>query len=65
MKGCIDCGYKENAVALDFDHRDPLNKIGKISEFSHLSKQRLKEEIKKCDVRCSNCHRIKTHIERK
>lgn len=60
--GCVDCGYKENAKALDFDHvrgKKEFN-IGDISQRS-VSDERLMVEVAKCDVRCANCHRIKTY----
>jgi len=59
---CIDCGEK-NVLVLEFDHRE--NKINDISgmirgENGYAS---MVSEIKKCDVRCANCHRAKTHKE--
>jgi len=57
---CIDCG-NDNPILLDFDHRDDVEKI---NEISNLVKSwtwlRLMTEIDKCDVRCANCHRIRT-----
>lgn len=61
---CVDCGEKDPLV-LEFDHKDRNAKTYNISHLirngSTLSK--LKKEIKKCDVRCANCHRRKTSIE--
>jgi hypothetical protein len=31
---------------------------------STLSKKRIDLEIAKCEIVCSNCHRIRTHIRR-
>lgn len=59
-QGCIDCGYREHACALDFDHRDPAAKLFTIAEGSHWKLERLLEEIGKCDVRCRNCHAVRT-----
>lgn len=60
-KSCKICG-ESNPIVLDFHHRDPSNKIDSISNFSTqgYSIVKLKEEIKKCDILCANCHRIKT-----
>lgn len=61
--GCIDCGYKKHPAALEFDHipeRGP-------KEFSLCRARNLedaKKEMEKCEVRCSNCHRVKS-LERK
>jgi hypothetical protein len=57
---CIDCGFSD-IRALEFDHRDPtLKKVEVSTMISRTSLETLKEEIEKCDVRCANCHRIKT-----
>lgn len=46
---------------LDFHHRDPSEKEQVISEaVRNFSLVRLKKEIDKCDVLCSNCHRKET-----
>jgi len=59
---CVDCG-ESDPVVLEFDHRDPTQKVAAISK---LRGNRcdldtiIKKEIEKCDVRCANCHRRKT-----
>jgi len=55
------CG-ESDPVALDFDHIDPNTKIDTISNMagSSGSLERLKREIAKCIILCSNCHRKKT-----
>ncbi len=62
--GCVFCGYNEHPAALDFDHIDPLIKISNISNLLLGSLNSLQAEIAKCQVLCSNCHRIKTYEER-
>ena len=59
--GCKDCGIKDPRV-LDFDHRNPATKSFTVSRFlngSHTLK-RIQVEVAKCDVRCANCHRLRT-----
>ena len=61
---CADCGNKFPAVCMDYDHK-PGTKINKGHEVSNLitnSKplERVLEEIKKCELVCANCHRIRT-----
>ena len=60
---CIDCGYS-NIIALEFDHREMNSKYSNVSEMIGVySWNKIEDEINKCDVRCSNCHRIKTAIQ--
>jgi len=52
--GCKYCDEKE-PVALDFHHlRDKKFLVGQMTQHSL---EKLKEEIDKCEVICSNCHR--------
>ncbi len=61
-QGCVDCGYDMDAVALDFDHRDPSTKAFAISRmYGQRSDECMLSEVAKCDVRCANCHRIRTY----
>jgi protein-arginine kinase activator protein McsA len=53
---CEICGFNHPA-ALDFHHIDPTQKKFGISINKHNKKEVL-EEIKKCKILCSNCHRI-------
>jgi hypothetical protein len=57
---CVDCGTTDYRV-LQFDHRN--NKSFNVSDGPNLSVsiKTIKEEIRKCDVRCANCHQIKTY----
>ncbi len=56
---CVDCGQTDIRV-LEFDHVR-----GKSASITNLLKntapwERIEAEIAKCEVRCVNCHRIKT-----
>ena|ERR1051326_7363702 len=62
---CVDCGTDDIRV-LEFDHVRGKKKYN----IAHLlcttfSLATLKKEITKCDVRCANCHRIKTNERHK
>lgn len=54
--GCKFCGLKE-VVCLDLHHLDPSLKEENVSVLVSYSRTRLKDEIRKCIVVCSNCHR--------
>lgn len=59
---CVDCGEKDILV-LDFDHlRNKSNEVSTMA-LSQCSIKTITKEIEKCVVRCSNCHRRKTHQE--
>jgi len=55
---CSKCGFKHPA-AMDFHHVDPATKIKGVHEWARKgSYKKAFEEVKKCIVLCSNCHRI-------
>lgn len=58
---CVDCGNDDWRV-LDFDHKDPSEKSCSVSSmiWNGSGMDALKAEIAKCELRCANCHRIKT-----
>jgi hypothetical protein len=58
---CIDCGER-NPIVLEFDHKATHKKEYTIANMtgSSYSLEKIKAEVSKCDVRCANCHRIKT-----
>ncbi len=60
---CADCGKKFPPCVMDFDHRDKNLKIGNIGSLvsQAYKKEKLLEEISKCDLVCANCHRIRTY----
>lgn len=53
---CKNCGYNKCLQALEFHHRDPSEKELNISRIRSLNAQ-TKQELDKCDLLCSNCHR--------
>lgn len=58
--GCADCGYNEHPAALDFDHLPGHTKRRSIARMVQAHRSTLLEEIAKCEVVCSNCHRVRT-----
>ena len=63
---CMDCHQFFPAVCMDFDHRPgEVKKMGIAKMVINLySLPAILEEIKKCDLVCANCHRIRTWILR-
>ncbi len=56
-KGCHFCSEKE-PVCMDFHHINPDKKEYLVSRLiGMVSKRKLKKEIDKCIIVCSNCHR--------
>jgi hypothetical protein len=64
-KPCADCGVKYSPWVMDFDHVRGV----KIQNVAYLAmtknRDAVLEEIAKCDVVCSNCHRERTYIRNK
>ena len=63
--GCVDCG-ENNPIVLEYDHNGENHKADKVSRMivDKIHFDVIKGEIRKCVVRCANCHRIKTAKER-
>lgn len=71
MKGCVSCGVKHlHPVQYDLDHVNPQDKRNRqIKSNSRAiepswSLARIKEEMRKCQVLCKNCHALKTYLEK-
>jgi hypothetical protein len=60
---CMDCGFVQNERtnrAFQWDHRDPITKLFEISNIpAQTSKEKIIEEMNKCDVICANCHALR------
>jgi hypothetical protein len=62
---CMDCGGRFAPCAMEFDHRDPGEKLFAVSQrIANLGWERLKAEVDKCDIVCTNCHRLRTFERR-
>lgn len=61
---CVGCG-EDDPVILEFDHR--RNKEANVSSLVNqgCSWARVLREIRKCQIRCANCHRRKTAREQR
>lgn len=57
---CVDCG-NDDPVVLEFDHVKGKKDAAVSYLVSHTTSwEKIEAEIKKCEVRCANCHRKKT-----
>ena len=55
---CNSCGYKKCIGALEFHHMDPSIKEFQLSSSARSAfNDRVKQELDKCILLCSNCHR--------
>jgi len=63
LNPCVDCG-EADPVVLEFDHQgDKKFAIGDAAR-KGVTLNTVIAEVAKCQVRCANCHRRKTYIER-
>lgn len=62
---CSDCGNNFPFECMDFDHvrGEKVNNVGTMVAHG-WSRERIHEEIAKCDIVCANCHRIRTRKRR-
>jgi hypothetical protein len=58
---CLDCGINYPYYVMDFDHVRGKKHANVMELISTLSKKRVDQEIAKCELVCSNCHRYRTH----
>ena len=65
LKGnaCVDCG-ESNWLVLEFDHVRG-EKRGNVSELMLHDLDVVVEEVEKCEVVCSNCHKLRTMQRKK
>ena len=56
---CCKCGYNNNYAALEFHHVDPQNKAFQLDSrhLSNTSMNKILDEVRKCILVCSNCHK--------
>jgi DNA-binding CsgD family transcriptional regulator len=60
-RGCMDCGENYPYWILEFDHLG--DKDFELSKYRNHTQdlEKIKAEVSKCDVVCSNCHKDRTY----
>lgn len=62
---CADCGKHYPACVMDFDHLPEYKKVRSVVHLAMAGATKmLEEELPKCEVVCSNCHRLRTEKRR-
>lgn len=61
---CQDCGHRYPPYVMDFDHVRGEKRFNIGSNLLTPTIDELLDELAKCDVVCSNCHRERTHQRR-
>lgn len=61
---CADCKIQYPYYVMDFDHVRGKKQKNVMELVPSLSKKKIDEEIAKCEIVCSNCHRIRTHVRK-
>lgn len=58
---CMDCKQSYHHSVMEFDHvrGEKLFNIGNQGR-NYVTMKKLKDEIRKCELVCANCHRMRT-----
>lgn len=59
---CKDCGNTYPWFCMDFDHLDSKQKKFNLGQALRFGSKKIRQEIAKCEIVCSNCHRIRTYV---
>jgi hypothetical protein len=59
-KPCSDCGQSFHFSVMDLDHVRGRKLMAIGANIKSMSVNNLLKELEKCDVVCSNCHRLRT-----
>lgn len=64
---CTGCGAQFEVCCMDFDHRPGTDKKYNVGSMfaHHYARELIEAEIAKCDLVCSNCHRVRTRDRRR
>lgn len=62
-KPCLDCGKTFAPYVMEYDHVHGEKRIN-ISKMAHHRRERVLEEIAKCELVCCACHRTRTRDRR-
>ena len=60
----MDCKEVYPYYVMDFDHVRGVKHKNVSELIGTLSKKKIDEEIAKCEIVCSNCHRIRTYLRK-
>lgn len=60
QKPCADCGHEYPFYVMQFDHVRGQKKFLLCRSYLRQGKQKVLDEIAKCDVVCANCHAQRT-----
>ena len=61
---CADCKINYPYYVMDFDHVRGRKQANVMELVQTLSKKKIDEELAKCEIVCSNCHRVRTHLRK-
>lgn len=61
---CMDCKVQYPYYVMDFDHVRGRKHKNVMELVPTLSKKKIDEELAKCEIVCSNCHRVRTHMRK-
>lgn len=59
---CTECGYDKCQAALEFHHKTPSKDNIQIGKIWFKAWPKIMQELKKCKLVCSNCHK-EIHFE--
>lgn len=57
---CLDCGGRFHHSAMEFDHLPQFQKFFDLSRCRQRKFDEVLRELKKCELVCANCHRVRT-----
>jgi predicted HNH restriction endonuclease len=55
---CQRCGWDEHVAGFHFHHKDPSQKEFRIASGNTIAWDKIKTELEKCVLLCSNCHAV-------